>query len=388
MKKIAILTTITAFVLTTVALTFWYDLSDRDYDLLDAVEERILDIVDETDWLEIEHVIDLVETMQEKRSMSERSEEIIETLIADLYWYAWYEDEEGDEYYALTQEDCYDDEYFHEGDEDCYLIEDEDYEDEEDDDDFDYGYDEKFDEHTHWHDNDSDHEEEEIIARYDVTNNWLVFVSWNDDQSYRDAWSAFSALFPQRRIDFIDTATFFDSDENDTAAYVERVNNDGSKWLIAFNMSSIREGDNEELYVHEMGHIITLDQTQIATSTPDWADDEIYERHEEKCTTHYVFEWCLASSSYFYAFVAKFWTEKMLEMVEDEKDLYKKYSDEFVTDYAATNPGEDLAETFAYFVTKPKLHGIWWIAWEKIDFLYGFPELVTLRSYIRERLPR
>jgi len=117
--------------------------------------------------------------------------------------------------------------------------------------------------------------------------------------------------------------------------------------------------------------------------TPTDADEDIMERHASKCTTHYVFEGCLTSSSYFYKFVGKFWSQEMQQDIENENNIYKWYENNFVTDYASSNPGEDIAESFAYFITKSKDHSIANDAGKKVDFFYDFPELVSLRNHIR-----
>ena len=48
--------------------------------------------------------------------------------------------------------------------------------------------------------------------------------------------------------------------------------------------------------------------------------------------------------------------------------FYEKHSDQFVDDYATTDPSEDMAETFAYFVYSPKPAG-YTIVYQKILFL-------------------
>ncbi|MBK9051223.1 MAG: hypothetical protein IPL78_09985 [Chloroflexi bacterium] len=48
-----------------------------------------------------------------------------------------------------------------------------------------------------------------------------------------------------------------------------------------------------------------------------------------------------------------------------------------MTDYAATNPAEDIAETFMAFVLEPKPNGDT-IAEEKVLFFYQYPELVAI----------
>ena len=63
--------------------------------------------------------------------------------------------------------------------------------------------------------------------------------------------------------------------------------------------------------------------------------------------------------------------------------IYEKYQDRFVTDYAATNPGEDFAEVFSFFVTQDEAPRGQKLADQKIRLLYEFPELVSLREQIR-----
>jgi len=67
----------------------------------------------------------------------------------------------------------------------------------------------------------------------------------------------------------------------------------------------------------------------------------------------------------------------------DELDaFYERYQDRFVTEYAATNPGEDLAETFAVFVLNERPTGST-IADQKLNLLWADPEMVSLRDEIR-----
>ncbi len=61
--------------------------------------------------------------------------------------------------------------------------------------------------------------------------------------------------------------------------------------------------------------------------------------------------------------------------------FYQKYSDQFVDDYATTDPSEDMAETFAYFVYSPKPAGDT-IRDQKILFFYDYPELIQARDQI------
>jgi hypothetical protein len=62
-------------------------------------------------------------------------------------------------------------------------------------------------------------------------------------------------------------------------------------------------------------------------------------------------------------------------------NFYKTYSDQFVTEYAATSPEEDIAEAWAFFILSPKPEQDS-IANEKVLFFYEYPELVQLRQEI------
>ena len=73
-------------------------------------------------------------------------------------------------------------------------------------------------------------------------------------------------------------------------------------------------------------------------------------------------------------------------LYEDElEDFYKKYKSRFVSDYAASNPGEDVAEVFAFFIIEPEVPAGNSIADQKIKMMYQNPEMVELRNNIREQ---
>ena len=68
------------------------------------------------------------------------------------------------------------------------------------------------------------------------------------------------------------------------------------------------------------------------------------------------------------------------------QSFYNRHRVRFVTNYAATNPGEDIAEVFATFVTMSTRPEGNTIAERKILLMYDEPELVQLRTYIRNNL--
>jgi hypothetical protein len=152
--------------------------------------------------------------------------------------------------------------------------------------------------------------------------------------------------------------------------------------------------------IHEIGHLLTLNTTQVVT---DWEvfnepwNEEAYARADAACDTYFVFEGCSYPDSYLNQFFERYWQAiypewQEINQEEDEEilknlldEFYGRYPDQFVSDYAATSPEEDIAESFLYFVLAPAPAGKT-IAEEKILFFYEFPELTALRDTMRASL--
>ncbi len=111
-------------------------------------------------------------------------------------------------------------------------------------------------------------------------------------------------------------------------------------WILGFNregnkISEIYDDESVvELLLHEYGHIFFFSNPSIETD-----------------------------------FKQEFWTGT-------------QRSSDFITQYAANNATEDMAESFVYFVTadKPEQRGV---SFDKVRFLYGYPELIKLREQLR-----
>ena len=96
-------------------------------------------------------------------------------------------------------------------------------------------------------------------------------------------------------------------------------------------------------------------------------------------------------------FYKQFWPDlydewASINAIEDDtqrdnrlSDFYQEYAGQFVSEYAATSPEEDLAESFMYFIFSPEPSRDT-ISAQKIRFFYDFPELVALRDHILPNL--
>ena len=144
-----------------------------------------------------------------------------------------------------------------------------------------------------------------------------------------------------------------------------------------------------EVFVHEFAHILTLNANQVPPYTsPDY-------KLPRSCNTFFTGEGCSRESSYMYDFYEEFWIEIWDDYVAingdpndfdyeypDSLDFYNKYPKRFVSEYAATNPEEDIVESFTHFILEDMSEEDS-ISDQKINFFYRYRELVELREEIR-----
>lgn len=130
--------------------------------------------------------------------------------------------------------------------------------------------------------------------------------------------------------------------------------------------------------VHEFGHYITLNPTQQTglTGNQTCAQEELYNCPNPDSYVNQFFE-------AYWRPIYKEWQSMKGASNRDRLALqfYKKYSDQFVTDYASSQPLEDIAETWTAFILSPKPTGDT-IADQKVLFFYQFPELMEIRYEI------
>lgn len=180
-------------------------------------------------------------------------------------------------------------------------------------------------------------------------------------------WELFRSIATNQTIkDRLETFEVFNDASNDSAASVWESSTPG-KWHI--NVNAAFADDRKDLIhtmVHEYGHIVTLDTTQVDKTTG-------------ACPVLTVPEGCVKSGSVLAEFHNAFWAGY------GSTDGADYSADRFVSEYAASNTVEDLAETFAYFVLRPKPVGTA-VKDQKIQKLYNFQDLVNIRNRIRASL--
>lgn len=167
-----------------------------------------------------------------------------------------------------------------------------------------------------------------------------------------------------------------DAPDSDTLAYVYQSRNP-DLWVLAANLAT---SDDPQLLIstliHEYAHILTL------------STDEIDPRFGE-CSTIELDEGCAFEGSTVQEFVQQFWsgygdTAPDVSNADPDVawDFYLEHEDDFVSDYAATNAVEDIAESFMTFVLEDEPSGDSVVA-SKLDFFWSYPEYVVIRERIR-----
>jgi hypothetical protein len=200
---------------------------------------------------------------------------------------------------------------------------------------------------------------------YTVTTDQQLYPKPSDGDN--KLWELFRSIATNQTIkDRLETFEVFNDASNDSAASVWESSTPG-KWHM--NVNAAFADDRKDLIhtmVHEYGHIVTLDTTQV-------------DKTNGACPVLTVPEGCVKSGSVLAEFHNAFWAGY------SSTDGADYSADRFVSEYAASNTVEDLAETFAYFVLRPKPEGTA-IKDQKIQKLYSFQNLVNIRNRIRATL--
>ncbi len=170
-----------------------------------------------------------------------------------------------------------------------------------------------------------------------------------------------------------------DAPESDTLAYVYQDETDPTYWILAANLATAEDPDLlVATLIHEYAHILTLstDEFDEAGTCPEEFE---------------MSEGCPAEGSTIAGFRDRFWAgyDDAPATDNDDEDVasefYLAHEDDFVSDYAATNLVEDLAESFMTYVLEESSDGSGVVA-AKLAFFDEYPELAAIRERIRADL--
>lgn len=224
-------------------------------------------------------------------------------------------------------------------------------------------------------------------AVYDTSSGDLVKTSTGqlsatDSNTHLDMWDKVKEVFPQSVLDLIYVFKVFDDGYGNTTGAAAPLDdyNDQYEFMLdpsdSLDASGSFTEDFDHTLVHEMFHIVSLNNTQLDHYATD---------HDGSTFT--IYEGITKKNSYLNLFYQEFWSDIFDDhsTYADGYEFYDMYPNLFVTDYAATNPVEDIAESFTYFVLQDKASGSS-VTSSKINFFYDFPELVEMRTSVRAGL--
>ena len=208
----------------------------------------------------------------------------------------------------------------------------------------------------------------------DVSSELLSYQQ--NEAAHKAIWDYYKTLIPYKnRPNLVSFGIFIDSA---TAGYFDTTATEN--WITNINILNLEDAYAlSNVTIHEYGHYLTLNTTQMIS----WP--------ESKTCRQEPLYGCQKPDSYINLFYLQFWADIYPEWekidwqsMDYEKEIglfYQKYEDQFLNDYAATDPIEDIAESWAAFVLEPSPSGHS-VAEQKIRFFYDFPELVQLRYQI------
>lgn len=223
----------------------------------------------------------------------------------------------------------------------------------------------------------------------------------NDTQTQKRVWNYFTSLVPEQNRQMITNYSILTDGKDNILAAVAQTGANPRNWVLEVDIADANDyGNLTFTMIHEFGHILTLNADQVPPDLNVFnnpGNKDVYQQEALKCSSYFSGEGCSKSDSYMNQFYQRFWGDiypewSQIDQIDDiglyyEKlnEFYKNHEDRFVSEYASTNPGEDIAETWAHFVLAPKPTGNT-AADQKVLFFYEHPELVQLRAEILTRL--
>jgi hypothetical protein len=199
------------------------------------------------------------------------------------------------------------------------------------------------------------------------------------DETLVESWNVLANMTPPGQLADLGLFAGFESfEERDetTLAFVNSVDEDGSEFQMSVNLAAAVD-DPDELVLtmaHEFTHVFTATRTELDRS-PEAADD---------CPTYFNGEGCYVEDSLMTAWIETFWGDRIddldpdIEATASEGQARCDADPGFFGAYAASNPEEDFAESFAAFVLR--VEAISEAQQVRLDFIDERPGLTEFRD--------
>ncbi len=227
-----------------------------------------------------------------------------------------------------------------------------------------------------------------VIAKQPVENNTLYV------QNMADYWKQIYEVLPKKGMDkYVTELELITDGPSETLAGVKPTDESNQTWNFGIDPADLPKGkitENQDFMhtlIHEFGHVLTLNNTQIEPSEAE------YQVGEDRYLT---MEGLAFKKSYINQFVQEFWYKEdrieswdEIQSIRSERKkidritlFYLNHKDAFFTAYAAESPEEDIAESWTYFILKERPQNDHTELNKKLLFFYQYEELVAMRSEI------
>lgn len=250
------------------------------------------------------------------------------------------------------------------------------------------------------------------IGDWDIRKGIFIDKNQKENNLAKDNWKVFYNIFPKRITQrYIKKIELISDGIDEKTGALGALSLDNTQWQLVIDTLDVnfKSKNKERVYqsvytlIHEFGHLITLNNKQIKPVLKKKKESFglVEDDSEEKYVT---IEGQALKNSYVNLFVRRFWSGGLLKewdfiqkkycFVEQQScldklyGLYKDNYTDFVTDYAAESPEEDIAESWTYFVLEDKVENPETVAQQKINFFYQFPELVRYRKIIKKNISK
>ena len=223
------------------------------------------------------------------------------------------------------------------------------------------------------------------IRDYRVTGENLSYQ--RDIAKHNEIWGLVTKIAPLNQLEKVSEFMIYNGRVAGSSGFVLKRSADLSKWQLGIAIDKAYEGgfnSNGELaytIIHEYGHILTLNHTQLDAAVS-----------ERSCTTYYPTEGCSYEHSYINEMYDLYWKDIENEYraaqnsQSDQMAFYARHTDRFVTNFASTNPVEDIAEVFSVFITASDKPSGNTIADKKVLLMYESSELIDFRNHTRQNV--
>lgn len=192
-----------------------------------------------------------------------------------------------------------------------------------------------------------------------------------------DAWQKLTTFTTPEQLGHITVFSAFETKKNsDTLAFVQGIGDTEADFMMSLNTAEATKNETELwlTLIHEYSH--------IHTGLPDQLD--LTTTHKNDCTTYFSGDGCYRQQSHLAQWTQEFWTKDQLTRVDpqnpDEDAALDRCerNNHFFGPYAATNPEEDFAESFAAMVGRvpPHTDG----QRKKIEWLEQRPDLLGFKE--------